>query len=51
MMPKIHIKIVFCYGVFGYLGGNWRYLKFLLITIVNFYYIINKLIILVLVLY
>jgi hypothetical protein len=36
----------FCYGVFGY-----RYIRFLLISDINFYYIINKLIILVLVLY
>jgi hypothetical protein len=30
----------------GYLRGTWRYLRFLLITIVDFYYVINKLIIL-----
>jgi hypothetical protein len=31
----------------GYLRGNWRYLRFSLISAVDFYYIINKLIILV----
>jgi hypothetical protein len=31
-----------------YLRGIWRYLKFLLISVVDFYYVINKLIILVL---
>jgi hypothetical protein len=30
-----------------YLRGNWRYLIFLLISVINFYYVINKLIILV----
>jgi hypothetical protein len=30
-----------------YPGGNWKYLSFYLISIINFYYIINKLIILV----
>jgi hypothetical protein len=30
-----------------YLGGTWRNLRFPLILIVNFYYIINKLIILI----
>jgi hypothetical protein len=31
----------------GYLGGTWRYLSFLLISVINFYYVISKLIILV----
>jgi hypothetical protein len=31
----------------GYLEGTWRNLRFPLILVVNFYYIINKLIILV----
>jgi hypothetical protein len=32
----------------GYLCGNWRYPRVPLISVINFYYIINKLIILVL---
>jgi hypothetical protein len=32
----------------GYLRGTWRYLKFSLISVVDFYYVINKLIILIL---
>jgi hypothetical protein len=31
----------------GYLGGTWRNLRFHLISVINFYYVINKLIILV----
>jgi hypothetical protein len=31
----------------GYLRGTWRYLMFSLISAVNFYYDINKLIILI----
>jgi hypothetical protein len=31
----------------GYLRGNWRYIMFPLISAIDFYYIINKLIILV----
>jgi hypothetical protein len=31
-----------------YLRGNWRYLRFSLISVIDFYYVINKLIILVL---
>jgi hypothetical protein len=31
----------------GYLRGNWRYLRFSLISAVDFYYVINKLIMLV----
>jgi hypothetical protein len=32
----------------GYLRGNRRYLRFYLISTVDFYYVINKLIILIL---
>jgi hypothetical protein len=31
----------------GYLRGIWRYLRFLLISTIDFYYVINKLIILI----
>jgi hypothetical protein len=41
---SFHMKIEFCYGVSGLIG---RYLKFFLISIINFYYVINKLIIMV----
>jgi hypothetical protein len=37
----------FCYGVFGYLRGIWRYIRSPLISAVDFYCVINKSIILV----
>jgi hypothetical protein len=40
----VYLKYGLCYGVFGV---TLRYLRFYLITTVNFYYIINKLIILI----
>jgi hypothetical protein len=46
-MFYIRFKREFCYIVFWYLGGNRRNLRFHLILTVNFYYIINKLIILI----
>jgi hypothetical protein len=42
------ILIEFCYGIFGVLRGTWSYLRSLLISAIDFYYVINKLIILVL---
>jgi hypothetical protein len=33
----------------GYLRGIWRNVRFILISAVNFYYVINKLIILILI--
>jgi hypothetical protein len=53
MVRKMIIE--FYYSVFEiperyflkYLRGNWRKLKFHLISAINFYYIINKLIILI----
>jgi hypothetical protein len=45
-LPRALI-LEFCYGVSAYLRDTWRYLRFLLISAVDCYYIINKLIILV----
>jgi hypothetical protein len=33
--------------ILGYLRGTWRYLRFPLISAIDFYHVINKLIILV----
>jgi hypothetical protein len=44
-VPKISFKSSITVFL-GCLRGNWRYLRFPLISVVNFYYVINKLIIL-----
>jgi hypothetical protein len=48
LLLKIRLLIFkFCYGVFEILRDICRNLRFSLILAVNFYYVINKLIILV----
>jgi hypothetical protein len=48
LMPAETYNNVMSFAIvfMGYLRGIWRYLRFLLITAVDFYYVINKLIIL-----
>jgi hypothetical protein len=48
LVPTVSIIYIYIYFMFlRYLGDIWRNLRFPLILIINFYYVINKLIILV----